>query len=354
MPLHFDKTEEPSIDSIIDTYIPVNPASRTNSVASSNTTLVHSESFCTSTTTTFRKSERVHDWQDRTQYTTHTTKSTTLPTASIRSVGQRIETWPRVSGSSTRAQHYQEAIRLVRSSVGPPDKFVLSMAPQDLSVDYQSRKNNTHRVSDTKQAHLPLTIRQPVETSSSPSESSQNPKASAVHDTIRPKKERSEEPNNDGLNIFSRPGYGDHPDSHGPAEDNIRALGDASSILWKLGRKPFSKGLKNHPSSGINNSSPHGSSTPPEGTIPQYRPRIGGKSARNSTSEPQIDQIQLFTEYLGVEPDTPRLRLDSVISENQDGSVRLLHDEKLAAAPAEDTVLKRHCLTAKRGSCPEM
>lgn len=152
MPLHRDKTDDPSIDGISDASTPVNSVSRTNSIASSVKTLVPYEPMISSSSANLSSLQRKE-------------KELQSPITNlvdpVKSVGHRIETWPRVSGNPTRALNYQAAIRLVRSSLDYPTRGLISMEEEkDHPAGGHHCGDSRHGFLGSTKTHPPLVIRQ--------------------------------------------------------------------------------------------------------------------------------------------------------------------------------------------------
>lgn len=156
MPLHCENPEDSFIDKILSALTPVNSVSRTNSIASSDATLVSSES--SGPTHPFTIPLRLCNWKEEPQ-----SRIANLIGLPIRGAGQRIETWPRVSGDRTCTLGFQEAIRLSRSALDFPERghLQLPMARQDpVSSNDSCRGGDSHEVPGAIHVHAPLAIRQ--------------------------------------------------------------------------------------------------------------------------------------------------------------------------------------------------
>lgn len=152
MPLHRDKADYVSIQAILESPTPVNSVSRTNSIASSVQTLVPYEPIISATLST-----NISNLRRRQEEIQSCITSLIDP---VRSAGHRIETWPRVSGNPTRALSYQEAIRLIRSSLDCPTRGHGSMEGQEHATGSQKCGSERRGSPGIGEIHPPLAIRQ--------------------------------------------------------------------------------------------------------------------------------------------------------------------------------------------------
>lgn len=354
LPIHHDKAEHPSIDIILDSSTPVNSVSRTNSIASSSTTLVSYDSPCSATH--FSSLSRLCGQQEEPHPLWNSVVEPRPPfEVPIRSFGQRIESWPHVSGSSARALNYQEAIRLVRYALDFSSRDQPLMARQT----HQPTSNlfggdNVDGVSDAVQAHPPLTIRQRRRATENVGQTDalkQEVAAFCLYANL--KQESSKQLNDKENNTLN---HVENSSSHyTSAEDTANVLEEASIRTSDPTEEPISHTHASPSLAKSNTTSPHPSHMPsvrPDGEVTGYRPRIGGKPRKDARCPPHAGQKTTPKECpgLNVDPD-PILK---AVYGDPDASSSLVQNAKAAITSTEDNDLRHDQIRAKRSSCHDM
>lgn len=379
MPLHRDKPEEPSIDGILDAPTPINSTSRTNSIASSNITLVSYES--SSPTALFTSLSQLCDWRKEPRSCIASILETRAPFKTpIRSIGQRVETWPRVSGNPTRALNYQESIRLVRSALISPDTGQEpSMARRDLVSSNQSCQDDNDEVPSAIQVHPPLAIRQKISPEQNETTSDQSflghlanlrgsadllpttPSEKEIASVYRYPTESANEPNGKEANTSDHNGHEESPNPHDESMvDVAKNYKDAPVRTLKPAGGRLRSAYSSSSPAGFDVASSHGSHTTPNADIPSYRPRLGKALSVIPRCIPHAGQKGPSLERSDLNVDVAPLN-GSQVTEQLGSSTSLSHNIGTTIDTTEDHGLgfqehsvKPDSTRSKRSSCHEL
>lgn len=355
-PIHHDKAEHPSIDNVLESSTPVNSVSRTNSIASSSTTLISYDASCSANP--FSSLSRFCEQQEEPHPLWNRIIEPRAPfKVPVRSFGHRIETWPRVSGTSARALKYQEAIRRVRYDLNFSSKGQPLMARQiHQPPNNSSGGDNDEGVPNAVDVHPPLTIRQRRRATENVGQTDALKQEVAAFCLTANLEQESSKQLNDEENTLDHIERVENSSSHYPsAEDATNVLEDVSVRTSDPTKEPLSSPQSSPSLTRSNTSSLHPSHMPsvrPDEGVVGYRPRIGGRPRKHARCPPPAGQEMVPKQCpdMNVDPD---IILKSVYGD-LNASSSLVQNVKASTTSTENNVIYHDQIRAKRSSCRDM
>lgn len=358
--LHRDKVEYPSIDIILTSFTPVNSVSTTNPTVLPNTKRI---SYNVTGPITHLSSlphlcEQQEELYPRLNSLVEPRPPFEVP---IRSAGQRIGTWPPVSGSSTRTLQYQEAIRLVRDALDCSSRgqFLMEQDRQ-LTGNLPCGGDNSDVVLDAGGAHPPLTIRRrcPRGTENVRQACLLDAEPATFCQDANVEQERPAALNGKETSTPNHLGHQhERTNSHYASADGTpNVFGEAPiRTLDATGEPPLN--TSSSPSlTKLKASSPHWPRMPsvsPDGELAGYRPRIGRASRRDTKCTPHAGPRMAPKKCPNLSVDARPPPLSSVYG-GHDASCGLVQNTKLSISSAHDDVNEHDQTRAKRNSCHDM
>lgn len=357
--LHRDKVEYPSIDIILNSFTPVNSVSTTNPTVLPNTTRIsyNVTGPVTRVSSLPHLCEQQEELYPRLNSLVEPRPSFEVP---IRSVGQRIGTWPPVSGSSTRTLQYQEAIRLVRDALDCSSRgqFLMEQDRQ-LTGNLPCGGDNSDVVPDAGGAHPPLTIRRrcPRGTENVRQACVLDEEPAAFCQDASIEQERPAALNGKETSTLNHLGYqhANNNSHYASADDTANVFGEAPIRTLDLTEEPPPNTSPSPSLTKSKASSPHWPRMPsvsPDSELAGYRPRIGRASRRDTKCTPHAGTRMAPKKCPNLTVDA-RPPLTSVRG-GHDASSGLVQNTKLSISPTRDDVSKHDQTRAKRSSCHDM